>query len=96
MLLSRQILNGSQDFFFSLTLFIYFLKYETRAFLTLIILAIGTYVFMPTWLRNQDKLMKYGEGLLKIDQTRLPFDISPTMRRNLPKTLDQLIFSKFY
>ena len=31
---------------------------------------------MPTWLRNQDELMKYGEGLLKIDQTRLPFDIS--------------------
>ena len=47
-LFSRQILNGSQDFFLSLTLnfFIYFFKYETietyaRAFLALIILAIA-------------------------------------------------------
>ena len=47
-LFSRQILNGSQDFFFlfNILIFIYFFKYETietyaRAFLTLNILAIG-------------------------------------------------------
>ena len=46
-LFSRQILNGSQDFFlFNTLIFVYFLKYETiethaRAFLTLIILAIA-------------------------------------------------------
>ena len=49
MLFSRQILNGSQDFFFlfGILILIYFFKYETietqaRAFLTLIILVIGT------------------------------------------------------
>ena len=48
-LFSRQILNGSQDFFslFNILILIYFLKYESivthaRAFLTLNILAIGT------------------------------------------------------
>ena len=46
-LVSRQILNGSQDFFlFNTLIFIYFFKYEAiethaRAFLTLIILAIA-------------------------------------------------------
>jgi hypothetical protein len=47
--ISMQILNGSQDFsfLFNIFLFIYFFRYETiethaRAFLTLIILAIGT------------------------------------------------------
>ena len=52
-LFSRQILNGSQDFFFPIYILIhiYFFKYETietpaRAFLTLNILSIGTvYVF---------------------------------------------------
>ena len=47
-LFSRQILNGSQDFFlFNNLIFIYFFEYETiethtRTFLTLNILAIGT------------------------------------------------------
>ena len=47
-LFSRQILNGSQDFFlFNILIFIYFFEYETiethaRAFLTLNILFIGT------------------------------------------------------
>ena len=47
MLFSRQILNGSQDFFvFNIFIFIFFFKCETiethaRAFLTLNILAIG-------------------------------------------------------
>ena len=43
---SRQNLNGFLDFFFDISIFIYFYKYETidtyaRAFLTLNILAIG-------------------------------------------------------
>ena len=44
----RQILNSSQDFFFGFNIFFFgFFRYETietyaRAFLTLIILAIGT------------------------------------------------------
>ena len=48
MLFSRQLLNGSQDFFlFNTLIFICFFRYKTietyaRAFLTLIILAIGT------------------------------------------------------
>ena len=47
LLFSRQLLNGSQDFFLiNILIFIYFFKYETiethaRAFLTLNILAIG-------------------------------------------------------
>jgi hypothetical protein len=50
-LISRQILNGSQDYFllFNTLIFIYFFKYETIetyacAFLSLIILAVGTVV----------------------------------------------------
>ena len=45
---SKQIVNGSQDFFlFSILILIYFFRYETkethgRAFLALIMLAIGT------------------------------------------------------
>ena len=49
MLFSRQLLKGSQDFFFcfNILIFIYFFRYETiethaLAFLALIILAIGT------------------------------------------------------
>ena len=47
MLFSRQILNGSQDFFFLFYtfLFIYFFKY---AFLTLIILAIVRVIRVPS------------------------------------------------
>ena len=49
MLFSRQLLNGSQDFF-CFNILIYFLKYETiethaRPFLTLNILAIGRVVY---------------------------------------------------
>ena len=53
-LFSRQLLNGSQDFFFLLNILIliYFLKYETiethaHAFLTLNILSIGTAYRVP-------------------------------------------------
>ena len=47
-LFSRQLLNGSQDFFcFNILIFIYFFKYKTiethaRAFLPLNILAVGS------------------------------------------------------
>ena len=52
-LFSRQILNGSQDFFL-FNIFIYFFKYETiethaRAFLILNILAIGR-VYLDTYI----------------------------------------------
>jgi hypothetical protein len=55
-LFSRQILNGSQDFFhiFSI-IFIYFFKYETIethacAFLALIISAVASVSVVPTYL----------------------------------------------
>ena len=46
MVLSRQLLNGTQDFFSNISIIIYFFKYETiethaRAFLPLNISAVG-------------------------------------------------------
>ena len=58
-LFSRQLLNGSQDFFFrfNILIFIYFFKYKTiethaRAFLPLNISAVGSVTGLGTQLRH--------------------------------------------